>query len=292
MERGLAAVDLAPYGSRKPGLVDRSIFAVTGRFPANWLGLRLAALFRRIVTSRLGDGGVDVERLGLKLRLYPRGNGCEKNLLFTPQMYDVVERRTLAAEADAAIAAHGGFVFVDIGANVGLYSLYLASHAGARAAILAVEPQPGIADRLIFNIAANPGIRIDLVREAVSDRDGEAELVIDQRDGGGTHLQKGPERAAQIVRVRCRPLIGVLSEHGIARIDALKIDVEGAEDLALGPFLQAAPDELLPRLIVIEDTSDRWAVDVFGLLAGRGYSEIVRTRHNVALRRGGAAASG
>ena len=69
-------------------------------------------------------------------------------------------------------------------------------------------------------------------------------------------------------------------------IDALKIDVEGAEDIVLAPFLRDAPQSLLPHLILIEDTRDVWGVDLFALLAARGYTETERSRQNVALRLG------
>ena len=41
---------------------------------------------------------------------------------------------------------------------------------------------------------------------------------------------------------------------------------------------------LLPRLILIEDTRGMWGVDLFALLAGRGYTAAERSRQNVALR--------
>src|ERR1044072_4231103 len=115
-------VDLSPYGSRAPGALDRFALAM----PNNWLGLRLAILFRRIVTTRLGRGALDTQLWGMRLRLYALGNGCEKNALFTPQMFDVMERGILA---DAIGRKRDGFAFVDIGANVGLYSLFVASCA-------------------------------------------------------------------------------------------------------------------------------------------------------------------
>jgi hypothetical protein len=79
-----------PYGARHPGLIDKTVIAVTSHLPNNWLGLRVAIGLRRIVTMRMaGDRGMDVERWGLRMRLHPRHNGCEKGALFTPQMYNV-----------------------------------------------------------------------------------------------------------------------------------------------------------------------------------------------------------
>src|SRR5580700_7829409 len=148
----------APFGARTPRRLDRMILAVTARMPDNWLGLRLAILLRRAVTMRLAfpDGALDVERWGMRLRLHPRDNGCEKNLLFTPQMYEPVELAALAADIARAEKQSRPYVVVDIGANVGLFSLFVAARAGDRARILAIEPEPGNLRRLAFNIGVNP----------------------------------------------------------------------------------------------------------------------------------------
>lgn len=281
-------VDLAPFGHRAPGGLDRAVLAATRAMPDNWLGLRLAMVFRRVTMNRLGLGGLDTSLWGMRLRLYPRRNGCEKNALFTPQMFDVFERGVLADAIDRCLAADGTFTFVDIGANVGLYSLFVAALAGDRARILAIEPQPGILERLRFNLAANPAVKVEVLPVALSDRDGTAELVLDGDDSGGTHLDKHTaSRGAdgRVVMVPSKTLMAALADAGIADIDALKIDVEGAEDLVLAPFLRDAPQRLLPGLVLIEDTRGLWQTDVFALLERRGYTAFGRSKQNVALRR-------
>ena len=277
-------VDAWPYGSHAPGALDRFALALTRAMPNNWLGLRLAMLFRRIVTMRLGRGALDTQLWGMRLRLYALGNGCEKNALFTPQMFDVMERGILAEEIERK---RDGFTYVDIGANVGLYSLYVASCA-PDARILAIEPQPGILDRLRFNLAANPGVKVDVLPIALADREGTVELLLDTNDSGGTHIETVTRHESGVsVSVPCRPLLSVLRDAGIASIDVLKIDVEGAEDIVLAPFLRDAPASLLPRLILIEDTRGFWGVDLFALLGSRGYTVVARNRQNVAYRRAG-----
>jgi len=276
-----AASDSSPWGAHRPNAYERAVLALTRAMPANWLGQRLAILFRRLVMRRIGEGCIDTMLWGMRLRLYPRRNGCEKNALFTPQMFDTMERRVLA---ETVKRRAGTFTFVDIGANVGLYSLYLSTCGDVRT--LAIEPQPGILERLRFHLAANPAAKVDVKPIALSDREGEAVLVLNESDSGGTHIDKqdGRQDAGERISVPCRPLIAVLAEAGIGTIDALKIDVEGAEDIVLAPFLRDAPPSLLPRLILIEDTRGFWGVDLFALLAARGYTEQERSRQNVALR--------
>src|SRR5437762_10633172 len=131
-----------PYGGRIPGWLDSRVFAATSRLPNNWLGLRTAIALRRIVTSRLADdNGFDVVRWGMRMRLHPLHNGCEKGALFTPQMYEVPERQELLLEVEKASALGRTFQFIDIGANVGLFSLFVASCAKSNANIIAIEPE-------------------------------------------------------------------------------------------------------------------------------------------------------
>jgi FkbM family methyltransferase len=272
----------APFGALAPNFFDRAVMALTVRLPDTWAGLKLAIALRRLVTMRMDTAGaLDVTRWRLRMRLHPRDNGCEKNLLFTPQMYEPPEREELAREI-ARVGARP-FVFVDIGANVGLFSLYVAAAAPA-ARILAIEPEPGNFARLVFNIAANPGLPITPLQLASGDAEGTAEIVLNARDRGGTRLAAA-DTQGRGVAVRCRPLLAVVTEAGVTGIDALKIDVEGAEDTVLAPFFRDAPPSLWPRLIVIEDSSAEWSTDLFALLEAKGYAVSSRSKQNVMLRR-------
>jgi len=221
----------------------------------------------------------------LKLRCWLTDNTCERKFVFTPWRFDV---RELAAIAEA-LPADG--VFVDIGANVGIYTLHAATRLDSRGRIVAFEPMPAAYQRLVFNIestraqrAAWP--RIDVLPEAVSDREGICELAIDAGNLGGNSIVDSARfscaGSAQSVSIPCRPLLGALHALGVTRVDALKIDIEGAEDRALVPFLASAPASLLPRRLVLENSDSLWRLDLRGALAGRGYVEMFRTRLNSA----------
>jgi len=261
--------------------------AMTEPLPDTWVGLRLAILLRRAVTMRLPypDGALDVERWGLRMRLHPRDNGCEKNLLFTPRMYEPEELAAL--ENDIARAKGQPFTFVDIGANVGLFSLFVASRAGQKARILAIEPEPGNLRRLEFNVGANPGVPIAIIPKALSDEAGVVAVELDRRDRGGTRTKKIDQagESTGTVRVPSQTLLDVLAGEGIDAVDALKIDVEGLEDVILAPFFRDAPPQLLPRLVIIEDSRPSWKVDLMSVMRGCGYELIALSRHkNLMLR--------
>lgn len=77
----------------------------------------------------------------------------------------------------------------------------------------------------------------------------------------------------------------ILEEQAVFSITALKIDIEGAEDVALSPFLESASNEILPQLIIIENSDKRWKKDLRSDLANRGYVTQTRTYMNSIYRR-------
>ena len=79
----------------------------------------------------------------------------------------------------------------------------------------------------------------------------------------------------------------ILGDAGAAKIDALKIDVEGFEDRVLTPFFEQAPQALWPRAIVIEHLSrNEWQDDCIADMLAKGYAQAGRTRSNTFLKRG------
>src|SRR5262249_32597514 len=151
----------------------------------------------------------------------------------------------LAEQIETATASGRTFVFVDVGANVGLFSLFVASCASTNAKILAIEPEPENLRRLRFNVMSNPGVPVRVIPLALDERAGKVALEANRRDRGGTRtrpLNQGSH--PDVVEVECLPLEEVLRREGIVSIDALKIDVEGAEDRILIPFFRDAAQSL------------------------------------------------
>ena len=192
---------LPRFGAWVPNKLHRAIMAVTTRLPAGWLGLRLSIALRRLVTMPSGKRPFDVVRYGMRMRLYPLDSIGEKLVLFTPQMFEQDERVELGLEIDRVKIRGQTFNFVDIGANVGLISLFAASHAGPQARILAIEPEPGNFARLSFNIAANAGVAIQPIQLALAEGPGELALRVQP-----VQLRRSPH--AQSERGERRPSAG------------------------------------------------------------------------------------
>lgn len=268
-----------PFGTFAPeGLVGR-IVGWTRCASGGFVGRKLAFALRRLGLRALKGKPVDIESLGARMRLYPDGNVCEKRVLFTPQYFDARERELLAGRIGE------GFTFIDIGANIGAYSLFVAAKAGPRARILAIEPQPDIFARLTYNIAQNPFGTVKAIACALADKPGELTLFLDPANKGESSVRILNSGATTSVRVPAMTLLGLMESEGYDRLDAVKLDVEGAEDLILEPFLRDAPEALWPSFIVIEDSRSRWQIDLDGLLKAKGYEMVAQTRLNLVYER-------
>lgn len=142
-----------------------------------------------------------------------------------------------------------GDVVLDIGANVGWFSLVAAKYIGANGKVHAFEPRPDTGRALARTIADN---RLgDVVRfwpYALTDRAGtvEIEWAPNSDNPGGTHLAgKSRLSGAAHATVQAAPLDELLPD--IAP-DVVKMDIEGAEPLAVRGMVKALSRNLPPIL--------------------------------------------
>lgn len=268
-----------PFGAFAPGRRLARIIARTRTASDSFFGRKIAYALRRLGLRSLKGAPVDIESLGARMRLYPDGNVCEKRVLFTPQYFDPLERDLLA------MRLREGFTFIDIGANIGAYSLFVAAKAGRSARILAVEPQPEVFARLAFNIAQNPFGTIKAVACALADKPGELTLFIDTANRGESSVRILRSTSTSTIKVPAMTLLALVESEGYEHLDAIKLDVEGAEDLILEPFLRDAPERLWPGFIIIEDSRQRWQSDLPALLEKSGYRLVAQTRLNLVFER-------
>jgi FkbM family methyltransferase len=248
-----------------------------------WASRRFAFLLRRLAIAHLKGEPVDTETLGARMRIHPQSNVCEKRVLFMPQHFDIEELAALRRHVQDH--ARDSYNFVDIGANVGAYALFVAGLAGPGARILAVEPQPRVFAKLAYNIGLNPFGTVKAVASAVADKAGELTLFLDSRNEGESSVRVLNSTSAQAVKAPALPLVDLLASEGFARVDGMKIDVEGAEDLILEPFLAPGNQHLWPSLLIIEDSTSKWNVDLMPLLDKAGYRLARHTRLNFIFER-------
>lgn len=275
------------FGSRDPGRIWQLLIRLCHK-PHGPLSSRLLApIVRKAIVNRPSILPVDVRVGDMKLRCRFVDNYSEKKFVFTPWRYDKRERDLLA------LTLQKGGTFVDIGANVGLYTLTAQkAMTGKKGRILAFEPNPETFERLKFNLGANIAgadgqPEIIVLNIGVADRETTFTLNVDGSNLGASSIvdknrikPKKQNVKSKTVEIPCRPLLDVLQEYSIHAIDALKIDIEGAEDIALAPFFEKAPESMLPEVLFVENSAHLWGRDLFGLIESRGYHRLFENRLN------------
>jgi FkbM family methyltransferase len=275
--------DFSPFGAHRPRGVMRRLLDFTRNAGTHWLAQRTALIARGIGLRRLRAAPMDVtvEPIAAQMRLYPHNNAGEKRLLFTPQYSDRDERAFIAARIRPEMT------FLDIGAGCGAMSLFVALRAGPGARILAVEPQPTLFERMAFNLRVNAASCVKALHCAVADAEGEAVLFFNPYDLAESSIRMvNVEGGGGQTRVAARSLASLAREEGFGAIDLLKLDIEGAEDLALEPFLTQEPEPLWPRTLILAFSPGEWDADLRGLLDSRGYRRIGRSRSYLFFERG------
>ncbi|MEI2734434.1 MAG: FkbM family methyltransferase [Rhodoblastus sp.] len=271
--------DFQAFGAHAPRGALARIIGAARSAPEGWAGRRAAYFLRALGIRALRGKPADVETLGARMRLYPADNVSEKRMLFTPQYFDRPELDYLAQRITP------DFVFVDVGANVGGYSLFVAARAGAAARILAIEPQPEIHERLVYNVRQNDFATVKTLECAAADCDGEVTMFLDARNRGDSSIRIVPSHDGGRLTVRARKLADILAGEGLDRIDAMKLDCEGAEDLILEPFLRDGPGRLRPKTMIVEHMPERWSIDLPAFIEAQGYRATLRTKHNLVYER-------
>lgn len=270
-------------------LRTRAIFALL-RLPAGispipgWFPLvveRVHPLVRPAADVQIRE--FDGIRMALDLREY-----VQRRIYYGA--YEVAEAsfvRRLVRERD---------VIVDVGANVGYFTLQAAAAAGRHGRVHAFEPVPPNAAALEDNIRLNGFSQVTVNRVAVADRAGTMTLGLrtDEEEAsgigaGGTsgHYSEGGPRLSAIAPVTT--LDAYLADAGVEHVRLVKIDVEGAEPRVLSglatTFSHRPPDAVMVE--INEEALARYGAttkDVTAPLVGAGY-ELFRVSTFGRLRR-------
>ncbi len=156
-----------------------------------------------------------------------------------------------------------GDTFLDIGANMGYFSLLAASVVGPEGKVIAFEANPSVREMLEESVAHNAmQERVLVPPMALSDTDDDSVTFYLSNDPGNSgissmtpwegHMASGSLSEQNVIKVPARRFDSWLAEHSeITRIDVVKIDVEGAEMLVfrgMGEVLK----QMAPRMIVCE----------------------------------------
>lgn len=199
------------------GLVQQSIFSAS-------------ELSTIVATS---DSTLEISNLGVVLNypITPTANiklivdGADMRSIGVSVIADgryepILQEALLAVSKDS-------FLFADIGANAGFYSIAVRS-TNPGCEVISFECNPRVREIFLENIKLNRLDKISIRQEALSDKTGEGSLHVPARTGsGGGSLQNlHPEEGEpQKFSVSLMPLDSL----NLKGLDLMKIDVEGAE---------------------------------------------------------------
>jgi len=184
-------------------------------------------------------------------------------------------------------------VFLDIGANIGLFSTYV-SKLLPQARCYAFEPSALLAECIRRTCRLSPFPRIEVQELCLSDREGTVDLHMHRKNSGGNSIIEGNIGTAEqgaALSVKSLTMDTWVSQAQVPRVDVIKIDVQGAEMLVLRGgkktierykptlLIEIENPNLIPagtewRKLLQEMFAESYSVRVAGAVSGFPISEI------------------
>lgn len=149
------------------------------------------------------------ERTRFELYIFP--NGVRHRLLKIFEKY-----------SDGEIRVKSGDVVIDVGANIGEFTVSVSHLASS---IIAIDPDPNVQSSLKRNTEEISNASIYQV--ALSNSNGEADFFINTRDADSSLVM--PQAYSEMIKVRVCSLDKLVEEAGIEKVDFLKVEAEGWE---------------------------------------------------------------
>ena len=183
--------------------------------------------------------------------------------------FEAAESRYLSSRVRAGTTA------IDVGANIGLFTVPLARAVGSRGRVIAIEPDAENLARLEANLRLNRLANVLVERVAAGDRDGEAELHLANDPAfHSTAVVYDGRGIGRALRVPVTRLDTIWMRLGRPAVSVIKIDVEGGEAAVLRGA-EALLRETRPALLIEADTERLRAVTDW--LALRSYAPLIQT---------------
>ncbi len=177
----------------------------------------------------LWRGRSTVEIQGSKMYVNPKG--LPKGYIRTFQAYIMSEAwEELTTEMFKKVVREGDTV-LDLGANIGYFTLLAARLVGRSGRVFSFEPEPTNYNLLLKNIELNGYGNVVALQKAVSNTTGKVKLFLDSKDTGAHSIYR-PDGKSKFIEVEAVAPDDYFKDK-VNKIDVIKIDVEGAEMAAL-----------------------------------------------------------
>jgi FkbM family methyltransferase len=154
-----------------------------------------------------------------------------------------------------------GWFVIDVGAYIGIYSLWVSKLVGDEGLVVAIEPNPIAYQWLVNNIRLNRINNVRTLPYAIGDELGKALLYVAQENIGASSLIENHLKYSRLttMAIRTVPIITLdyfidraksLIGMNINRVDLLKMDIEGYELRAIQGAKRMLKSGLIKKLII------------------------------------------
>ncbi len=247
--------------------------AITSRLPAG-IKWRMRKQINGLATSlvRNRDMTLVVKRDGLILELNPNDEVCRDIFWFAQR--DTWELRFITKNL------RPGSQLLDVGANLGYYSITIARALKSDCTIHAFEPYPANFDRLRFNLMANNYPCVKPHKLALGAGPSTMFMVLVPNNSGGAYVSSesktGAEPAVEVI-----DLDTFAAEQELTSLQFVKVDIEGHEALFLKGAQKTLSNLLPPLMMEIHPENLKRqgtkAVELLDQLKEMGYTRFFTT---------------
>ncbi|MEU7159227.1 FkbM family methyltransferase [Streptomyces chrestomyceticus] len=269
--------------------------------------LDLSRWYVRYAPGTLGKAGIVESYLNAGLRDHPRIRRARTRFgaTFVTDTQDLIQRYIylfgvwephLTRWLERRLRP--GDVFVDVGANIGYYSLLASRLVGEKGAVVALEASSDFHRVLRKQVAINGCGNVRAVNAAISDREEMLTFILaSSHNMGANSIVPYAGEAESTFEVAAQPLSDVLSADELARARVIKIDVEGAEGSVVRGLVPLLDQLRSDAELAIEVTPQRMlelgesAEELLGALRANGFhmyrlpNDYTASRYPAALRR-------
>lgn len=209
-------------------------------------------------------------KMHTKMYLIPYDSGISKELKIF-KIHEPLTTKILIRELKRMKNTESRVVVVDIGSNIGYYSILEAKVLGKKGIVISIEPVKRNFRYLLKNIKINRIKNVKTINIALSDRNGLAKMIISHGSNWAAILNGNHSNLYPIENVRVKT--GDKLFKSFTKIDLIRMDVEGHEYHVIKGLLKVikknTPDlliEIHPRLLGKEKT-----IKLLSLLGRLGY---------------------
>ena len=196
-----------------------------------------------------------------------------------------------------------GSIVMDIGANVGEWTLNMAKMVGDTGRVFSIEPNPSMAQALKKTVAINNLSQVQIFQGAMSNETGHLDLTIPYTSDGyalpfGSQLGNeytppskdvavswGAMATTKTIKIETTSIDSYISDKGISKLDFIKVDVEGHEKYVVeggiktletfkpALFLEVGVETLADRQIIADQLREA-NYEIVGIILHDGVIEV------------------